>query len=148
MANQTVRRIAAQILGVGESRIRFKNEAASRISEALTREDIRSLIKDGSVFALPAFGVSRIRGREKAAQKKKGRRSGKGSKKGTFTSRGGGKRAWISKVRAQRAYLKSLLAEKKISSQSFRKMYMMVKGNAFKGVKILETHLKDTKLLK
>jgi len=148
MAMNTVRRIAAEILGVGQSKVKFKPEAASRIEEALTREDIRALIADGSVFALPKMGVSRIRGKKKQEQKRKGRRFGSGSRKGTFAARSGKKDTWIAKVRSQRKYLVSLIKEGKVNEGESRKIYLMIKGNAFKGVKVLATYLKDNKLLK
>ena len=149
MAMNTVRRIAAQLLFVGESKIKFKNEAHSKIAEALTREDVRALIKDGSIYAEQKQGVSRIRGREKQEQSKKGRRGGKGSKKGTHAARQHPKTHWIAKVRSQRKYLRALIDGKKLAAEgSNRKIYLMIKGNAFKGVKVLETYLKDNKLLK
>ena len=144
----TVRRIAAEILKVGKSKVRFKPEAASRIEEALTREDVRSLIANGSVFALPKMGVSRIRGKKKQAQKRKGRRFGSGSRKGTFAARLGKKGAWMAKVRSQRNYLFSLVESGKLKEGESRRIYLMIKGNAFKGVKVLETYLKDNKLIK
>jgi len=148
MATNTVRRIASDILRAGESKIRFKPDAMQKIGEALTREDVRSLIADGSIYAIAKRGVSRLRGRTKQAQKRKGRRRGAGSKKGTFATRGGKKRAWIDKVRAQRNYLSSLVEAGNIAPEASRKIYMMIKGNAFKGVKVLETYLKDNKLVK
>ena len=54
----------------------------------------------------------------------------------------------MQKVRAQRKYLRTALAEGKLDRVNARKVYMMVKGNAFKGVKILEIYLKDNKMLK
>ena len=148
MAMNTVRRIASEILGVGESKVRFKNEAISKISDALTREDVRTLIKDGSIVAIARRGVSRIRVHEKQAQKKKGRRKGTGSKKGTHSARKSDKETWMQKVRAQRKFLRNAISDGKISHESARKIYMMVKGNAFKGVKLLEVYLRDNKLMK
>jgi len=148
MAMSTVRRIAAEILGVGESKVRFKPEATQKIGEALTREDVRELVKGGSIYAIQRRGSSRLRGREKAAQARKGRRRGAGSKKGRLKARLGGKSHWMSKVRAQRAYLRQLVHEKRLEEGAARKVYGMIKGNAFKGVKIMEIYLKDNKLLK
>ena len=144
----SIRRISSGILGVGESRIRFRPEDAQKVSEALTREDVRGLIKDGSIYAIQPRGVSRIRGREKQEQAKKGRRGGKGSKKGTHAARQHPKTHWIAKVRSQRRYLRNLIDAKKFTEGSSRKIYLMIKGNAFKGVKVLETYLKDNKHLK
>jgi large subunit ribosomal protein L19e len=148
MAMNSVRRIASGILGVGESKVRFRQDSLSRISEALTREDVRALVKDGAIFALKPRGVSRVRGNSKRTQMRKGRRFGPGSKRGTPSARKGSKEAWMQKVRAQRRYLFGLVESGKISREAFRKSYLMVKGNAFKGVKMLETHLRDSKLLK
>ncbi len=148
MAMNSVRRIASGILGVGQSKVRFKPDAFSKIEEALTREDVRALIADGSVYFLKQRGVSRIRGRKKQGAIRKGRRGGAGSKKGTHSARLDSKVVWIAKVRAQRRYLRVLVGQKKLQGKSARKIYMMVKGNAFKSVKILETYLKDNKLVK
>jgi large subunit ribosomal protein L19e len=147
MAMNTVRRIASEILGVGESKIKFNPEATSKIGEALTREDIRGLIQDGSIVMISPRGVSRVRGMKKQEQKRKGRRSGTGSKKGTFKARLGTKEHWIAKIRSQRRYLRSLIDGKSLKEGSSRKIYMMVKGNAFKSVKIMETYLRDNKFL-
>lgn len=144
----TVRRIAAGILSVGENKVRFKPEANSKISEALTREDVRGLVADGSVYAIARRGVSRIRGRENMDQKRKGRRSGRGSKKGTHSARLHPKEHWIAKVRSQRRHLRALIGAKKLAEGQSRRIYMMIKGNAFKGVSALETYLKDNKLTK
>jgi large subunit ribosomal protein L19e len=148
MAMNSVRRIASGILGVGESRVRFRPADSKAISEALTREDVRGLIAGGSIVALPPHGVSRARGREKQEKMRKGRRMGAGSRKGTRSARLDSKTVWIAKVRAQRRYLRGLLEQKKMAPESSRRIYMMIKGNAFKGVKILETYLKDSKLIK
>jgi large subunit ribosomal protein L19e len=135
------------MLHAGESKIRFKPDSMKKIEEALTREDVRALIKDGAVYAIAQRGVSRARGREKARKLKKGRRGGMGSRKGTPSARLGSKMAWMAKVRAQRRFLSSLVEDKKLAPESARKIYLMVKGNAFKSVKIMETYLKDNKLL-
>jgi len=117
-------------------------------ADALTREDVRELIKDGSVFAIQPRGVSRLRGRLKDAAVRKGRRGGAGSRKGTHSARLDSKVHWIAKVRAQRRYLRGLIEGKKIQHEHTRRIYTMIKGNAFKGVKVLEIYLKDNKMLR
>lgn len=144
----TVRRIASGMLGVGESKVRFKPEAAGKIGEALTRDDVRALIKDGSIMGIAPRGVSRIRGRMHAVQKRSRRRSGPGSRKGTANARRNPKESWIAKVRSQRRYLFALVAENKLQDGKVRKIYKMIKGNAFKGVKVLDTYLKENKMMK
>lgn len=148
MAMKTVRRIASEILKVGESKIRFKPDSLKKIEEVLTREDVKGLIKEGIIYKASPRGVSRIRGRKKKSQLKKGRRWGRGSRRGTLRARSGGKKSWIAKVRAQRNYIKNLIRSGKIKDRkAYRKIYMMIKGNAFKSVKILDTYLKENKLL-
>ena len=144
---KNVRRIASEIMGMGESKIRFKTESLAKIEEALTREDVRTLIREGDITAVSKRGVSRVRARKKTAQKRKGRRSGTGSRKGTFATRTGDKLAWMAKIRAQRKLLRRFVESGRIPDESTRKIYLMVKGNAFKGVKVFETYLKDNKLL-
>jgi large subunit ribosomal protein L19e len=135
------------MLNAGESKVRFKLGSMKKIEEAITREDVRALIKDGAIYAIAPRGVSRARGRGKAAKLRKGRRGGMGSRKGTPSARLGSKKAWMAKVRAQRRFLSSLVGNEKLAPESARKIYLMVKGNAFKSVKIMETYLKDNKLL-
>lgn len=147
MAMNTVRRIASEMLGAGENKVKFRTDSLPKIGEALTREDIRMLIKDGAVYAESKRGVSRLRMRTKDVQKRKGRRTGAGSRKGTKSARLDSKTEWIAKVRSQRDYLAGLVENKKIDPKSSRKIYMMIKGNAFKGVKVLEAYLKDNKML-
>jgi large subunit ribosomal protein L19e len=148
MGMATVRRIAAELLGVGESRVRIDPKNSSKADEALTRDDIRSLISQGVIYALRKRGVSRARGRQKHLKMKMGRRRGTGSRKGKRYSNVPRKRVWINHVRAQRALLKGLLLEKKIQSDAYRKVYRMVKGGAFKSRASLITHLKDNQMMK
>jgi len=147
MATNTVRRIASEVLGVGESKVRFQTDSIKKIEDALTREDVRALVKEGAIYAIAKRGVSRVRGMGKRSQIKKGRRGGMGSRKGTPSARLDAKGAWIAKVRAQRRFLAALVEKKQIAPEYVRKVYLMIKGNAFKSVKILETYLKDNKML-
>ncbi|MEM4634205.1 MAG: 50S ribosomal protein L19e [Candidatus Anstonellaceae archaeon] len=148
MAMDTVRRIASEILGVGKSKIKFAKDALSKIDEALTREDVRVLINEGAIYSIKPRGVSRFRGREKHHQLKKGRRFGIGSRRGSIKSRQGKKENWMAKVRAQRKHLKELAKAGKLPKDALRKIYLMIKGNAFRGVKALDAYLKENKMLK
>jgi large subunit ribosomal protein L19e len=128
----TVRRLAASILGVGESRVRIIDPKAAE--DALTRDDVRQLIKDGYVTALQKKGVG-----HKAVTHKRGR----GHRKGSY---GNAKELWMRKVRAQRKCLAS--AKPRMEPSAYRKAYRMVKGNAFRDVAALKTFLKENKMLK
>jgi len=49
MSIVTVRRLAADILGVGENKVWISPEKISEVSSALTRDDVRALIKQGTI---------------------------------------------------------------------------------------------------
>jgi large subunit ribosomal protein L19e len=148
MGMATVRRIAAELLGVGESRVRIDPKNSNKAEEALTRDDVRSLISQGVIYALRKRGVSRARGKEKQRKMRAGRRRGVGSRKGKRYSSISRKRRWITHVRAQRALLRELVLEKKMQKKAYRRIYRMIKGGAFKSKASLLSHLKDSGLIK
>ncbi len=135
------RRIAAKILKVGEKRIWIDPDSAEEISKAITKEDIRGLIKQGMIKAKPKVGVSRARARMLKAQRKKGRRKGHGRRKGAEKARTNKKREWINKVRPLRGVLKSIKMSGKIDSKTHRNLYSKVKGNFFRSASHLRTYL-------
>ncbi|HEV8289607.1 MAG TPA: 50S ribosomal protein L19e [Candidatus Norongarragalinales archaeon] len=144
MSLQTVRRIAADQLNCGESRVRILD--TQKALEALTRDDVRALIQTGTVVKLAIRGVNRSKAELKEARKHEGRRRGKGSKKGTPNARLYRKDRWMSKVRAQRNLLQ-LLAPK-LENGAYRRAYSMIKGGAFKDRKHLLTFLQENKLVR
>lgn len=148
MSIATTRRIASELLNIGENRVKIKPTEIKKVEEALTREDIRALIKDGIVYAERKKGVSRIRARIKSNKKKSGRARGRGSRKGRKYSKIKQKVAWIRRVRAQRSLLRGLKFENKLKEGSYRSAYMMVKGGAFKSKASLLSHLRDSGLLR
>lgn len=62
--------LAARTFGVGESRIKFLEPRLNEIKEALTKQDLKDLYKDGAIIVLP------IKGRKKLLNKKKKRSTG------------------------------------------------------------------------
>lgn len=142
---KVLKRLAADILGVGVNRVRIKpleGELAERIATITTREDVRSLIKEGVVYALPKKGR-----RKKEAKKRKAKR-GPGSKKGKKYSRKSKKEIWLERIRALRKLLKKLKEEGKIDTSVYRDLYLKVKGNQFKGKKSLLQYLESEGLLR
>ena len=128
-----LRVLAAKTLKVGQSRIRITDD--EKASEAITREDVRSLYKEGVIKILPVKGTSRGNARILTAKKKAGRRTGAGKRKGTRKVRENKKEKWMVRVRAQRKRLKA----KKPSN--YRKLYKMIKGGYFKSLKHLESFM-------
>ena len=133
------KRIAAQVLKVGEGRVWIDPEATADVVEAITREDIRGLIKDGSITVKQKKGVSRARARVRATQKRLGRRTGHGSRKGAKGARASRKKRWITKIRALRRRLKQLRDEGFMDKTTYRTLYNKANGGEFRNV----AHLND-----
>lgn len=125
------RRLAAQLLKIGETRVAFNPEKAGDVSEALTKDDIRSLIKSGAIWEKPKTGISRGRARLRKGQKLKGRHGGGGRRGGTAKARTPPKREWIGKIRAVRDELKKMRDGKEITPSQYRRYYSQAKGNLF-----------------
>jgi large subunit ribosomal protein L19e len=137
--------IAAHLLKCGTSRVRFTSE--EEVSEALTREDIRELIKKGVIYKIQKKGTSRGRARETLRQKKKGRQRGPGSVKGRWGSRNPSKEAWIATIRPLRLLLAELRDSKQLTRKDYRRLYGMAKGGMFRSRKHMMLHIRDEELL-
>lgn len=140
------RRLAAEILDVGVNRIWFDPEKLEEISAAVTREDVRSLIKRGAIRVKPKVGISRARARELYEKKKRGKRRGLGSRKGKATARMPKKEKWMMRIRAIRAFLKHLRARRIITQNTYRKLYKMAKGGSFESVAYLRNYIREKRL--
>jgi len=147
MTQATIRRLASSVLGVGESKIWFDPSAKDKISEALTRDDVRALIKEEKIKAKPTRGVCRARAKKRQEGKKKVRHSGAGSKKGTKKARSNPKELWIAKVRLQRKIIATLVGQGDLEKSNYRSLYLKVKGNSFRGKKNLFNYLVENKLV-
>ena len=138
MTAQTVKRLASKLLGAGQNRIRIKKEELGRAMEALTREDVRALVADGAVYAIPAVGPRK--------KERKGRKS-RGSRKGKKFSRKPAKDAWMETVRSQRKYLNELVASGELPAEHRRYVYGKIKGRAFRGKKAMRTYLEENGMI-
>ncbi len=140
------RRLAAQILKVGQNRVWIDPERTEDAETAMTREEIRKLIHEGIIKSLPEKGVSRARARILHEKKKKGRRSGPGSKGGSAHAKISKKEAWMSKIRALRKKLRALKTSRIITESTYRKLYRMASSGRFESVADLERYLKTREL--
>ena len=145
MKASLARRLAAEVLGVGESRIWIDPENLDRVATVISRDEVRRLIKEGVIKVRPPSTPSRGRVRIRHRQKKKGRRRGPGSRKG---SRVNEKDLWVARIRALRKYLKYLRKRKLIDRRTYRKLYLMAKGGSFKSMRHLRTYLIEHNLLR
>ena len=133
--SKLVRRLVSEILKVGKNRIWIDMENIDRISSVLSREDVRKLIKEGVIRKRPVHTPSR--GRIKV------RKRGPGSRKGRSIDK---KELWIRKVRAQRRYLRMLRDRRIISRKTYRRLYVLVKGNMFRSIRHLRSYILEHRL--
>jgi len=131
------KRMAASIRKVGVNKVKITN--VEEVKEALTREDIRLLIKKGAIVIKRKKGVSRARAKKLHEQKTKGRRRGEGSKKGPKNKR---KEVWMKRVRAQRKFAKMLKEGNKIDQKTYKDVYRKIGGGFFRSVAHIKIYLK------
>ncbi len=142
------RRMAASIMKVGETRVWMDSERAEDIAAAITREDVRTLVGEGSIKSKPQKGISRGRSRAKKAKYVYGRRKGHGSRRGAKGARAPRKEQWMNKIRALRRRLRTLREEKTIDTNTYRKFYNKTKGGEFRNVAHLNSHLESKDIIK
>ena len=136
------RRLAAQILKIGENRVWIDPERIDDVEAAITREEIRKLIHEGVMKPLPEKGVSRARTRIIHEKKKKGRRKGPGSKSGTANAKISKKETWMSRIRALRERLRKLKESRIVTESTYRRLYTMASSGRFASMADLERYLK------
>lgn len=136
-----VKRLAADVLKVGVTRIWIDPKEIENTTEVITKDDVRSLIKDGIIKKRKVHAQSRSRARVLAEKKSKGRRKGKGKRKGTINARTKKKKKWIKTVRAQRDELKKLKKEhpKEVEEANYKSVYRKIKGGYYKGRKYVRS---------
>ena len=132
------KKIAARILKCGIDRI-WIDPANEKVRTAITRKDVRSFIREGAIKKLKPFKHRKVG--EKSQQKA-------GSRKGTFGARIGKKEGWLHIVRPQRRVLRELRDTKQLDPQAYRKVYRLIKGNAFRSKGHLMLYLNDKNLVK
>lgn len=140
------RRLAAQILKVGQNRVWIDPERIYDVETAITREEIRKLIHEGAIKRLPEKGVSRARARILHKKKKRGRQRGPGSRSGSSHAKISKKEAWMKKIRALRRRLHELKASRVITRNTYRKLYKMASSGRFESIAEMERHLKTHEL--
>ena len=140
------KRMAAKILKVSPSKVRFVADALEDIKKAITRSDIRGFIATKKVVKSTKNLQSRSGARKIAAQKKKGRQKGKGSRKGSKYSTVSKKELWMKKVRAQRVFLKDLRERKLLTSTNYRSLYAKSKGGYFRNRRHIKLYVTEHNL--
>lgn len=147
MTTRYKRRLAADILKCGKNRVWIDPGRLDDVEEAITRGDIRFVVREGAIRAKQRRGISRGRAEWKKLQRTKGRRRGIGSRKGAKYARLPRKERWQTTIRAIRKYLRELRDSDRIDKSVYRRYYVMAKGGMFNSRAHLETQLKLAGLL-
>src|SRR3989338_1203796 len=103
--------LVARTLGVGKRRIIFHNARLLEIKEAITKQDIRDLVKEGAIILRP------IMGRKKIVKRKYRRHAGK---------------IRMKVVDKKRKYLAVLRKTEKISDEDYMKLRKEIKASSFR----------------
>tara|TARA_Y100000310_G_scaffold157298_1_gene156675 strand:- start:827 stop:1243 length:417 start_codon:yes stop_codon:yes gene_type:complete len=120
--------LASRVLKVGKGRIVFNKESLSEIKEALTKQDIKDLVKANSIF------VKEICGTLKKKKRKTRRRAGSIKKK--VNTR---KRDYMTITRKLRAYISELRKHGTVSSEEYWKLRKEIRAKSFKS----KAHMKE-----
>lgn len=142
MSIKLTKRIASELTERGVSAVRIKNDSIAEARKAITREDVRVLIKNGGIYTIKA--KHNISAHSKVLREKriKGRRRGMGRRKGTIAARGG-LLLYKKKIRGQRRLLKALKSENMIDNIRFKRYYALVKGGNFASKGSLLSHIRN-----
>ena len=142
------RRLAASILKCGEHRVWIDPDRTEEIAKAVTRDDVKLLVKGNAIQAMQKKGISSGRDAYAKAQKQKGRRRGHGSRKGAKYARLPRKERWINTIRPIRVHLRELRDNQKLTPTLYRKYYRKAKGGEFRNKHHLHSHLVSDGVIK
>jgi large subunit ribosomal protein L19e len=148
MSLKAQKRMAAEVLKCGENRVYFDPYLIDEIKMAITREDIRNLVKEGIILKKYKQGNSKFRKNLRHERKKKGRSRGLGKRKGTKHARLPKKKRWMNRIRPQRRELKKLRDRKLITTATYRKLYRNAKGGMFNSVAQMNRYIKEKEFIR
>jgi len=148
MEIRSQKRMAAEIFKCGTDKVWIDPNELEEVSKAITKADIRRLIKRGVIKRKTTNQHSRGRARKIMIQKKRGRRRDRGSRKGKKLSKTSKKKEWIKIIRPLRRHLRELRDSGKITKTQYRRLYLMAKGGRFKSKSNLNLYLKKGNVAK
>jgi large subunit ribosomal protein L19e len=120
--------LAARTFGVGESRIEFVQPRLEEIKEAITKQDIRDLYKEG------AIKIKNVKGRKAMTRKKKKRSVGNVRKK--VNKR---KREYVLSTRKLRKHLSD--NKKKMTEKESKEIRKKIRNRFFKSKSHLQNYM-------
>ncbi|MBI5871710.1 hypothetical protein HZB88_01340 [archaeon] len=125
------KKLIARMLNLGVKRIVIDSSRSNEIKEAITREDMRELIREGAIT------IREMGGRRHRKRKRWKRGEGKIKKRA-----GQRKRAYIKITRKLRKYLSDSSEKEKISHEKYRDLRKQIKAKAFKNLESLREAIK------
>lgn len=141
---KTKRKLVSRILGVGVDRVKFDPDHLDEVADAITRDNIRSLITANVIEVRPIRGTSKGRSYFKKLQRGK-RGTKQGSKKGAKGARAGKKEIYVNKIRAMRHQLKVSKARKEIANDVYWNLYKQVSGNQVRNLAHLRSLIEEVR---
>lgn len=128
------KQLAAALLNVGKNKIKFASDKLPEIKEAITKQDIRDLYKEGFIT------IKATAGKRKKTKRKT--RIGPGKIRTKVKHR---KRDYIRITRKLRNYLRELKNRGEIDRESYWETRKKVKRRYFKSKAYLKEYLEDMK---
>lgn len=131
---RTKKQLAARVLKVGINRIHFASDKFPEIKEAITKQDIKDLHKEGVISIKP------IKGRKKIKRRKTKRGPGKIKKK--INKR---KQTYVKITRKLRGYLKELKNQGEIDKRLYWELRKKIRMRTFRSRAHLKEYLESIK---
>lgn len=126
--------LAARTLNVGKARILFNMQGLSEIKEAITKQDIRDLHKEGIIL------IKEVKGRRTLVRRKTRKRMG--SRKKKILNK---KHQYVTLTRKFRRYLAYLKNKKVISKEHFLQLRREIRARMFQTLAQLKERIKEAK---
>ncbi len=131
------KKLASRLMKSSKKRIKLDPERLDDVKEAITKKDVKGLIKDGVIIAKQKKGVSRVRIKKKRTALKKGK----------ATARMPKKQAWMGRIRALRQIIKRLRDKELITKATYHDLYLKSKGGFFRSKRHLRLYIDEKRLL-
>ncbi len=148
MKLKTQKKLAGSVAKCSKKRVYLDPSRHEDLKEAITKQDIKDLIRDGAIIIKQKNGVSRVRAKKKHTQRAKGLQKGQGKRKGSPTSRKSRKDRWIRKIKTQRQFLKLLREKEIITKEGYRQLFAKAKGGFFRNVRHIKIYMNEHDLAK
>ncbi len=128
------KKLAAKALKVGEKRIIFVKPRLDEIKEAITKQDIKDLKKDGAIM------IRDVKGRKKTTIKRKKRGIGRIKKRVNIR-----KKIYVTLTRKLRAYVAELKKEGRLNRDEVKDIRNKIRNRVFRSKAHLREYIRGLK---